>query len=513
MKNFENLVSLPVERNVLAGLLKFPDIFAEVDVYLTEIDFYNKIHQTIYCVIKSARLKNEELNRVLLSQKLLNLSIVVMDDINILDYITTLYETSQINVRGTLEAVKELIKLRIRREVFQAAEKVKEHVSKSGNDSLENILSTADQIYNEKINLFQNKNSTQPVDLVKDIDIEIEELGNKCDDGEDGISCPYPIYKSLYGNYLPGDLVIYAARAKTGKSTLLSDIAVKTAANPKQNVKILILDTELDTQLVRRRMISSISGVNEFFIRTGLFRKNYDSTEKVRSALKHVKKLEGKIQHIYIGGNADIDNVLSLIRRWFYKEVGRNDGILPLVIFDYIKLSHGEFNNPNYAKLKDYQLAGMKADRLKQIAMELGLCLVSSVQTNRMNESRDEKKKINDGAAISMSDQINALASSIFIMNKCSLEQTAEFQQRYGIYPTHTIQSIYCRNLGQFGADKERVRINDGDKIYYDDNKIFVKIKNFNVEEINDLWSLEEARKDKVDVQIADDHTKNEKLL
>ena len=51
------IYSLQVERHVLSGLLKYQDLFADIDVFLSENDFFNDVHSTIYSVFKNIKYK------------------------------------------------------------------------------------------------------------------------------------------------------------------------------------------------------------------------------------------------------------------------------------------------------------------------------------------------------------------------------------------------------------------------------------------------------------------------
>ena len=45
--------SLQIERHVLSGLLKYQDIFADIDIFINENDFFHEIHATIYTIFKN----------------------------------------------------------------------------------------------------------------------------------------------------------------------------------------------------------------------------------------------------------------------------------------------------------------------------------------------------------------------------------------------------------------------------------------------------------------------------
>ena len=61
------IYSNQIESHVLGGLLKHPDVLAEVDSFVNAADFYNDIHQTIFCVLREAVLNDEKVEMVLVA--------------------------------------------------------------------------------------------------------------------------------------------------------------------------------------------------------------------------------------------------------------------------------------------------------------------------------------------------------------------------------------------------------------------------------------------------------------
>jgi len=133
------IYSSQVERHVLSGLIKYQNLFADVDVFLNESDFFHEVHSIVYAVYKNTRYKGEKVDKVLLAEKIKNLGISFKDDINIYDYIDNL-SFSQITEEATMSACKELVKLRIRREISQTADKLKTFVGKSGDEAVDKLL-------------------------------------------------------------------------------------------------------------------------------------------------------------------------------------------------------------------------------------------------------------------------------------------------------------------------------------------------------------------------------------
>jgi len=116
------IYSNQVEGHVLGGLLKHPDVLPEVDSFVGAADFYNDVHQTIYCILRESILNGEKIDKVLVATKISNLGISSKDDIDIYDYINTLSYTS-ITRDAVIGSCKELVKYRIRRELSDTADR------------------------------------------------------------------------------------------------------------------------------------------------------------------------------------------------------------------------------------------------------------------------------------------------------------------------------------------------------------------------------------------------------
>ena len=115
------IYSKQIERHVLSGLLRNPQIFPDVDTFIGEKDFYKEIHSTIFFIIRDSLLKNEEIDKVLIANKIKNIGISFEDHVDVFDYIETLFYT-QITQEATVEDCQDLAKLRVSREIHDTFE-------------------------------------------------------------------------------------------------------------------------------------------------------------------------------------------------------------------------------------------------------------------------------------------------------------------------------------------------------------------------------------------------------
>ena len=68
-----SIYSYPLERHVLAGVIKNPKIFPDIDRFVSEKDFYSDVHSTIFCVVRDTLVNGEKIDKILVANKIKNL--------------------------------------------------------------------------------------------------------------------------------------------------------------------------------------------------------------------------------------------------------------------------------------------------------------------------------------------------------------------------------------------------------------------------------------------------------
>lgn len=491
--NLNNLVSLNLERHVLSALLKQPQIFPEIDTFLTDADFYNKVHQTVFCVIRNSYLKNEKLDKVLLAQKIKNLNINFFEEVDIFDYIENLF-FSNINEKAGIESCKELIKLRIRREICETADRVKEFVVKNGDKKIDDLIACADQIYNEKVDSYTSEH--EPLDLYEGIIELIEERGNNPVE-EIGLITPYPEFNAMFGGLRSGNGVYSViSRPKIGKSSYLLQMA-EGVVLLNEGCKCLILDTEMKTEVNRFRAAAAITEVPMWFLETGNYRKNVELYERVKANLHKVKKCAGKVYHLRVA-NRPIEEICAIIRRWYYKYVGR--GNKGLVVYDYLKLT-GEKLTSHWS---EYQAIGDKINKINEIGGDLDIPIWVAMQQNRTAEDGKD-----DSSTAAQSDRLQWFCAFNAIFRRKTFNEISDYGSEFG---THLLKPLAERFQGR-NSKGHLDLVNIGDKKHpkYVQNFINYNVENFKITELGTLRDIIEKRKDKVDID--DPHQNSDDIL
>ncbi len=463
------LYSQEIERSCLSSMFNFSDKVIDFIPHITEEHFYFQPHRVLFLTVKNLIMAGSHVDSIIVAEKLTAIGVSKVDDIDIIDYISVLQRLDSINVDSIGQYFQILQKYFNARQLVNTSNRIQDFVVKNISKTSQELMFGAEKIFADKINAFSSDN--EPMDLFAGLMEEVENRGNE--PREDGVVPPYNNYKRLYGNFLKGALYIWAAAAKSGKSTLLLDILKKTCDGKK--VRGLYLDTELTYEQQRLRLVSSMSGVPEFYIRYGKFRLDKEMYRKVREIWPIVEKMLNSIHHIYIGGK-DFQEVISIIRRWYYKNI--QDGVSGLVVFDYLKLSGEKMDDAN----KEYQIIYDKANKLKELAQELQVPILGAIQTN------------GDGD-IAMSKRVRWIVDMLAIFKKKSTEELQLYGDRFGSHSMCITESRFQGEDTMGFADL--VKFPDGK---YHRMFLNFNIDNFNLEERGNASDVAEFMKTVVDL-------------
>jgi replicative DNA helicase len=475
------IYSLEIERHVLGGILKHPDVFPEIQRFITENDFYNEVNKTVFCVIRDLLSNGKAIDKIIVGQSIKNLGVHFNEDINIFDYIESISFT-QINQRGTIEATKELLKLRVRREIYSVAKDVGQYVKKTNETDLDKIIAETDSLYNSKIRSYDFED--EPADLFDGLYEMVEERGDNPNE-DIGLKTPYHQFNHMFGGLRSKNIYAVVARPGQGKSTFLSHMAYGVAKENK--VKCLYLDTEMSTEEQRFRLAAAVTGVPLWYIETGNWRRNQEFVDKIRNGLSSIR--DSGYFHIHVG-NKNIDQLCSLIRRWYFKNVKRGNKCA--IFYDYVKLT-GESVGQNWA---EHQAIGDKIDKLKKLSEELECPIFTAMQMNRTGEghNRSSGQMTDDSSAIALSDRLQWFASFVAIFRRKTLDEMEED----GDFGTHKLIPLKTRWQGRDATghhDRIRRTFSNGNQAWVN-NYLNYNVNNFSVDERGSLEDIIEAQQE-----------------
>ena len=492
------MYSLDLEQQLLAALLKYPDVYNNIASFIDENDFYSKssdVNKTIFCLLKESFESGQNIDEVVLTQRINSLGISFEDNINIGDYIQAL-ALKQVSKDKIVDTCKELKKLTIRRSIYNSSLKLAEKMkSLPANKSYTEIIEQADSIYNDQINLYEVGES-KPENIYDDMEDWVEERGNNPIE-DFGPSGPHPRINEMYGSLVrPGNITVVVARSGVGKTQFCMDFCTKVSR--EHDIPVLHFDNgEMSKEELIMRQCAALSGIPMHLIESGKWRTTgygdlsaEQVVEKIRSVWKKVKGL--KFYYYNVAG-MDVDTMVNVARRFYYSQIGRGNKML--FSFDYIKTT-SESNTQNKSS---WELVGKMVDKFKQfIQREIQddsgplISMITSVQSNRIGitNNRNADNVVDDESIVSLSDQIVQFSSHMFILRQKTMDELANEPQGFG---THKFIAVKTRHLGKdIHRAIEPVELNDGTKRK---NYINLDFNNFGITEMGDLHDVEDARR------------------
>jgi len=475
------LSSVKVEQSLLGALIKTPEVFYDIDHFVSEIDFTNDVNGTVYSIIRQLCNSKEKFDKVILAQKIQNLGISFQEDLDIYDYLDCI-SLPVSNKESVIKYAQELKKLSIRRDIKNMAQRIIETATGNTNKDINELIAEIDSIYGQKINSFDATDEIR--NIFDDIENFIEEKGNQPQE-EIGVQLNYPEFSRLYGGLRSGNLYAIVSRPGQGKSSFLLEMSLGAYLKNKK-VNVLYLDTEMFSEDVKLRIASAKTGIPFWYIDTGNWRKNPEMTQKMRDFLAEFKQYN--YTHHCVG-NKSVDEIISFIRRWYYSKVGR--GNPALICYDYVKLT-GEKVGANWA---EHQAIGEKIDKLKKVSEEINCPLFTAMQMNRSGENfnRNAGDVTDDSSAIALSDRLQWFSSYVGIFRRKTLDEMERDTPEFGTHKLITLKSRFQGKNAAGHQDLLRRRDANGDERYVQ-NFINFQINNFRVEErgsLNDIIERE----------------------
>jgi len=479
------LYNLDLEKHFLSGLLQNPESYFDISSFFSSRDFstdQSSVHSSLFSVIKSFIELNQDLDPYLISEKIKATGISFEDGINPLEYIQSLF-LRKVSAKSLIDTARALKKLTLKRDFFQTGKDLATSIAKLGDAEYDEIISTADRIYNSRINQYENSDSL-PVNIYDSMEKMVEDRGNNPID-DFGLVGPHQRLHEIYGSLLrPGNITVIVARSGIGKTQFCMDFCSKVSAM-NENTPILHFDNgEMSFEELTNRQCAAMSGVPLSLIESGRWRHAGDTVvNKVRAVFKKIKELKF---YYYNCGGMSVDEMVNTVKRFYYAKVGRGNQMI--FSFDYIKTTFQPSGNKT-----EWQVVGEMVDRFKRlIAKEIlfernpVISMITSVQMNRLGTSRNRSSDniVEDETVVSLSDRITQFCSHMFLLRSKEPEEISE----EGSFGTHKLTNIKARHLGQDPMGEiEPVQMDDG---VLRRNYISLNFENFNITEVGDLRDL-----------------------
>lgn len=264
-------------------------------------------------------------------------------------------------------AAKNVLDAAFRRDAFR---KLRECQALCADMDVEDIQQ---RIYNAIDSVMTEYSTANDIPAYADvIDACWEEIKSRQSGGYAGVPFKFPTLNE-YVTIEPGELVIFAAEAKQGKSMLLLNCAMDLL---KQDKAVLYLDSELNTRLFTARVISHLTGVEYRRLTSGAYTR--EEEKMIEDALQWVKTR--KFTHIYMP-MFDLESIYTTIKKVYHTQ-----GIDVLIV-DYFKSRSDGDAWDSYAEL------GRFTDLIKNtVAGDMGIAAIGAAQATSTGKVADSAK-------------------------------------------------------------------------------------------------------------------------
>ena len=229
------------------------------------------------------------------------------------------------------------------------------------------------KIYSALDDVMMEFSTTTEVPQYKDVvDSLWGEIEARQDSGMAGIPFKFETLNA-YATIERGELFIFAAEAKQGKSMLLLNCAVDLL---KRDVAVLYIDSELNSRMFTCRLISHLTGIEFSRLKAG--RYTDDEKERIDKVIAWLKTK--KFTHLYMP-MFDAQSIYTAV-----KKVKHTQG-LDVLIVDYFK-GKGEGD-----AFDSYQELGRFVDMVKnQICGDMNIAGIGAAQATATGKVADSAK-------------------------------------------------------------------------------------------------------------------------
>jgi|TARA_B110000908_G_C10267563_1_gene465987 replicative DNA helicase len=474
MTNVELPKNKALERKFISGLIYNSDkVWDEFSEFISEEDFKDTDSRSLFRICKSLLEEGLSLDAAIISARCKSSGISLMSG-NVEDFIDNMLLTP-LSEKATVDAAKELVILRIKRNVIVNSNEIAEIASQYSGSNLSDFMASIESKFSENGENVISRN--EPINIAS-VAYDLVEATLHDDKANYIIKTPWPTFNEAFSGFRPKDSYCFAGRPSHGKSGALLSLAQQCANQIKENfidgkkLPVLYLDTEMEHKEQALRWAALVADVDPYLIESGEWAKNKDAVNKIRTVLKSSSSTDN-FHHVYIPGMNAIE-IRSIFRRWIRKHVGKENPAI--VVFDYLKITGDGLANPKHARFDIARTLDILKDEIKQNS---NATFLFGAQRNRHGED--------DDSSLAESDYIQQLSTFVGLIKKKTMDEKAE--QPVDRFGTHALIPVKFRKLGKDGWKFENpVKINNK----YCSNWINLNFHNFRFEDGGDGRAVQE---------------------
>lgn len=360
------------EKSLLGAILISDKILPEILTVIRPEDFYEERHQTIFEAMRSLYDQHRPVDLLTLTSELK--STRKLKGIGGAPYLTEL--SNFVPAASHAKAYAEIIeKAATRRRLIRAGTEIANKAFEDDAD-VQSLIGSAEKELFEVSDKIVKSDYVAMDELLADAFDRIEEL-QKNKGALRGLKTGFRDLDKKTAGFQKGDLIIIGARPAMGKTTFAQNLTYNIASMNKKGV--LFFSMEMAANEIVDRMISDVSGVDNWKMRTGNLSE--EEFQKIGEALGEMDELP-----IYIDDTSSmtIMDLRNKARR------AMHDHDIGIVIVDYLQLIQG---SDRYKGNRVQEVTEISRG-LKILARELEIPVVALAQLSRSVTGRDDPRPV-----------------------------------------------------------------------------------------------------------------------
>ncbi len=360
------------EKSLLGAVLISDTVLPEILTMIKADDFYEEKHRIIFAAMASLYDQHKPIDLLTLTNELKETK--KLKEIGGAPYLTEL--SNFVPVASHAKAYAEIIeKTSTRRKLIRAGTEIAEEAYEDDAEASELIGKAERQLFEVSDKII--KSDYQPMgELLADAFDRIEEL-HKNKGALRGLKTGFRDLDKKTAGLQRGDLVIIGARPAMGKTTFAQNIAYNIASINKKGV--LFFSMEMAANEIIDRMISDVSGVDNWKMRTGNLTD--EEFQRIGDALGEMDEIP-----IYI----DDTSSMTIVELRNKARRAMHDHDIGVVIVDYLQLIQG---SDRYKGNRVQEVTEISRG-LKILARELEIPVVALAQLSRSVTGRDDPRPV-----------------------------------------------------------------------------------------------------------------------
>ena len=362
------------EKSLLGAILisDGDEIFPAVSSIVQAKDFYEPRHQTIFEAMVSLYNKHLPIDTLTLTDELKTTK--KLKEIGGAPYLIEL--SNFVPTASHAKAYANIVdKASVRRNLIVAGSAIADKAYEDDSDVME-LVGKAEKILFDVSGKLIKTDYTPMDELLADALERIEDL-RKNKGALRGLKSGFRDLDNKTAGFQKGDLVIVGARPAMGKTTFAQNIAYNIA---KYNNKgVLFFSMEMAANEIIERIISDVSGVDNWHIRTGNI--SDEEFNRVTDAMGELDDLP-----LYIDDTSSM-NIMELRNK---ARRAMHDHDVGIIIIDYLQLIQG---TNRYAGNRVQEVSEVSRG-LKILARELKVPVIALAQLSRNVTGRDDPRPV-----------------------------------------------------------------------------------------------------------------------